>query len=175
MGFDLGDLTKIPSDEERIAQALSKIEGELKHVDGPDVWSRDDQSPGMLMLLRDCATSAHGVGLALEMAFELGKAAVLGKSDPAALPKFRAAEQARRRGALESRKGLIERSKEWKTVARQMVDANVGRSTDEKITKDICVELDKLRLSRSRRTVFNYVRERRGTTRKGAAGYSRAT
>ena len=59
MGFDLGDLTKIPTDEELVAQALGKIEGELKHLDDPDIWSRDDESPGLLMLLEDCVASEY--------------------------------------------------------------------------------------------------------------------
>jgi hypothetical protein len=174
MGFDLRDLTKFPSDEERIAQALSKIEGELKHVTDPDVWSREDQSPGLLMLLEVCVASEY-YGIALAIAFDLGMAAVFGKVDPSALAKHRAGAEARRRGAVESRKGLIKTSREWKAVARQIVDVDVGRSTDEKVTKDICSALDKLNLTRSRRTVFNYVREVRGTTQKEALGYPQAT
>jgi hypothetical protein len=72
MGFDLGDLTKIPGDEERIAQALSKIERGLKHVDGSAVWGRDNESPGLLMLLEDCVASEH-YGIALSVAFDLGR------------------------------------------------------------------------------------------------------
>lgn len=162
MGFKLPDLTKIPSDEERITQALNEIEGDLEHVDDPHVWSWEGENPGLLMLLRDCVASGY-YGIALSVAFALGKAAVVGNADPAALSNLRAAAEARRQGARNSRVEPSKRAKEWKAVARRTMDADSGRSTDEKITKDICAELDKMRLTRSRRTVFNYVRELKRT------------
>ena len=160
MGFDLGDLTKIPSDEERIAQALSKIQEGLECIDDPHVWSWERESPGLFTLLEDCVGSEY-YAIALSLAFALGQAAVVGKADPAALSNARAAVEARRRGARNSRIEPIKRADEWKAVARRVMDADGGSLTDEKMTEKICAELGKLRLTCSRRTVFNYVRQLR--------------
>jgi hypothetical protein len=97
MGFKF-DVTNMPTDEERVAEALDEIEEGVKHVGDPEVWRWAEESPGMLMLLRDCATSAHGIGIALEIAFELGKVSVVRKADPAAWAKFVAGMDARARG-----------------------------------------------------------------------------
>ena len=132
-----------------IVRSLAEIEGGLKGVDDAGVWKEDDgESQGLLPLLRKLVpvepAPTWEIALALRVAFDLGKAAVLRKVEPAALLRFREAQEAQRRGAVELRKELIKRSKEWKAVARQMVDAEVERSTDEKVTKDICAKLDKL-------------------------------
>jgi hypothetical protein len=180
MGVKFDVITGVWGGEPMIVRSLAEIEDGLKGVDDPGVWKEGDgESQGLLPLLRELVPTepppTWEVALALSVAFELGRAAVVGKAGPAALTKFKAAADARRRGARNSRVKLVKRAEEWKAVARQIVDADVGRSTDEKITKDICAELDKLRLTRSRRTVFNYVRQRRETARKEAVGYSRAT
>lgn len=163
MGFKLPDLANMPSNEERIAEALATIEVGLQDIDDPAVRCRDDESPGLLMLLKQCVSAdpTWDMAMAVEIAFDLGRAAVVGKADPAALSNFRAAVEARRRGARNSRLEPIKRAEEWKAVARRTMDAVRGSSTDETITKAICAELDKLRLTRSRRTVFNYIRELR--------------
>jgi hypothetical protein len=128
MGFDLGDLTNIPTDEELIAQTLGKIEGELKHVDDPNVWSRDDESPGLLMLLEDCIASEY-YGIALSIAFDLGIAAVLDKVDPSALAKHRAGVKARRQGTQRSTITRQASATEWRAVLPQLLEKHraVGR------------------------------------------------
>jgi hypothetical protein len=180
MGFKFNVITGAFGGEPLIVRSLAEIEEGLKGVADPGVWNEEDgEGQGLLPLLRELVPTVPPptweVALAISVAFELGKAAVIGKVGPAALTKVKDAAEARRRGARNSRVELVKRAEEWKAVARRIMDADLGRSTGEKITKDICVELDKSRLTRSRRTVFNYVRERRGTTRKEAVGYSRAT
>jgi hypothetical protein len=59
MGFDLGDLTKIPSDEQRWRDLLSRLEAEFADVDDPAVHSRDDEAPGMLLMIERCVDSGH--------------------------------------------------------------------------------------------------------------------
>jgi hypothetical protein len=166
MGFKLPDFTNMPSDEERVAEALATIEIGLKGIDDPAVRCRDDESPGLLMLLEQCVSAdpTWDMAMAVKLAFDLGKAAVLGKADPAALQNLRAAAKARRQGARNSRIEPVRRAEEWKTVARRIMDAASAYPGDEEITKDIRSELEKLRMTRSRRTVFNYVRELRRPT-----------
>ena len=85
MGFKLPDLTKIPIDGETcMAEELARIEEELKHIDDPNVWRRDDGGDGLFWELRWRAgidptlQTADAVGIA----FELGKIAAGGKADP---------------------------------------------------------------------------------------------
>jgi hypothetical protein len=162
----------------RIVEALAEIDEALKDVVDPSVHNHDEEAPGLLDLLdhvvgvaeyeeipgdRDAMDALENLASAIGIAFELGKAAVVGNADPAALSTLRAAAEARRQGARNSRVAPTKRAEEWKAVARRTMGADSGSSTDEKITKDICAELDKLRQTRSRRTVFNYVREMRKT------------
>jgi hypothetical protein len=168
MGFTFDITTGSINGESMIARTMTEIENGLKGVTDPAVRNEDDgESQGLLPLLRKLIPAdpppTREVALALSVAFELGKAAVVGKADPAALSNLRAAAEARRQGARNSRVAPAKRAEEWKAIARRTMNADSVSSTDEKITKDICAELDKMRLTRSRRTVFNYVRELRGT------------
>jgi hypothetical protein len=89
MGFDLGDLTKISIDGTTcMAEALSKIEDGLRGLTDSEVRSEEDHNPGLLRLLRDYLAgfdpSWQAAG-AIEIAFELGKAAADEKTDLVAL------------------------------------------------------------------------------------------
>src|SRR5271154_4572984 len=79
------DFTPVSIDgEECMANALSKIEDGLKDVVAPAVRSEDEESPGLLMLLRDYLAGLDPTWQAagaLEIAFELGRAAEGGKYD----------------------------------------------------------------------------------------------
>ena len=46
MGFTF-DLTNMPSNEERMAESLTKIKGGLKGIDNPDVRSRGEESSSL--------------------------------------------------------------------------------------------------------------------------------
>jgi hypothetical protein len=165
MGFKFDITTGSINGKPMIARTMTGIENGLIGIIDPSVRNEDDgEGQGLLPLLRKLVPieppPTWEVALALSVAFELGKAAVLGKADPAALLHLRAAAKARRQGARNSRIDAVQRAEEWRAVARRIMDANSG-SPDEKITGDICAKLERLRLNRSRRTVFNYVRELR--------------
>ena len=86
MGFDL-KLVNIDGPT-CMAEALARIEDGLKDVDDSIAHNEDEESPGLLRLLRDYLAGvepAWETAGALEIAFELGKAAAGGKADAAAL------------------------------------------------------------------------------------------
>jgi hypothetical protein len=113
MAFEL-KLVSIDGDE-CMVKALGKIEDGLKDVTDLDVRSEDDESPGLLILLRDYLAGfdptwqAAGV---LEIAFELGKAAASGKVDPTARQRL----GGRLRGAARRN----EADRVWRDNAKQI-------------------------------------------------------
>jgi hypothetical protein len=129
MGFKLPDLTKFPIDGETcMAKELVSIEEELKHIDDPNVWHRDDGGPngepdGLFWELRWRASidptyhTADAVGLA----FELGKAAASGKIDQAAVQRFHAKANAQR--SAEVRKA---KAKAWGAMLEIIVREERG-------------------------------------------------
>jgi hypothetical protein len=113
MGFDLGDLTKIPIDGETcMAEELARIEEQLKHIDDTDIWRRDNSGPGGLFWeltwrasIDPTLHTADSVGIA----FELGKIAAGGRADPLFAQRLGGRALARlRRGAADA----------WKAAAK---------------------------------------------------------
>jgi hypothetical protein len=88
LAFEL-KLVSIDGDE-CMAKALAEVERGLQHVNDPDVWRRDggpDGPTGLLWELRRYAAAyppSYEAATAIEIAFELGKAATSGKVDPTA-------------------------------------------------------------------------------------------
>jgi hypothetical protein len=74
MGFNLDFIANAPTDEERLAAVVAKIEADLRRVapDDPALWSRDDESPGSIMLLEQCVASGYH-DLALEIVQQLSR------------------------------------------------------------------------------------------------------
>jgi hypothetical protein len=126
MAFEL-KLVSIDGDE-CMAKAVGKIEDELKDVTDSDVRSEDDQSPGLLMLLRDYLAGfdpTWQAAGAIEIAFELGKAAAGGKTDAAALRERllrgpRAAGEKKKREADEWRQPAYQLWLEHRATDRRM-------------------------------------------------------
>jgi hypothetical protein len=113
MGFSLDRIATVPSEDEMIANALATIREGLKGVADRRVWdvaSQPGDSPGLVQLVEESVhvdADAWSWAFALKIAFELGRAAVVGKADPTEVAKFRAGVEARRRAALKgSRKGV---------------------------------------------------------------------
>jgi hypothetical protein len=101
MGFDVRHVSL--DGQECMAEALTKIEGGLKIVTDPAVHSRDEENPGLLMLLEHSLARTDptcDAATALEIAFELGQAAVAGKADPAVVEKLRGMPKAWHRGGV---------------------------------------------------------------------------
>jgi hypothetical protein len=137
MGFKLRDLTKIPVDGETcMAEELARIEEELKHVDDPGVWYRDDGGPdgepdGMFWELRWRASidpTLH-TAAAVGIAFELGKASIAGTVDSAVVSKWRAYKDAWRRGAQNGTTTRQANAAEWRAMLPQLIEKHraVGR------------------------------------------------
>ena len=175
MGFKLyfpdgpTDAERIADAQERIADVLAQIKGSLERVDDPHVWGGypdgwrpgdedDEDDPrvpvGLFLNLERCTRGdpTWQMAMAIDIAFALGKRAANGDVDFADLQRR---IEACRRGALNA---AAVKSGEWKAVAHEMLDADKGRTTDEKITDKIDAELEKRRLKRARRTIFNEVR-----------------
>jgi len=113
MGFKF-DFTNMPSDEERVAEALAKIEARLKNIDDPAVRSRDDQDPGLLMLLEQLVSVHADVWqwtLALSVAFDLGRYA--------AGEKVSVTERQRLAGLVRAAQ-IKAKADAWQTPAKQI-------------------------------------------------------
>jgi len=118
MGYKY-DATNVPTDEERIAEALSEIECELDHVRG-DPARREPTDPGILTLLEDCVSSEYW-GLALSIAFALGRASIVGYVDPAAAARAIDELKAQRRvGEDRGRKVSDEADDKWRREAEKI-------------------------------------------------------
>jgi hypothetical protein len=142
MGFKY-DVTNVPTDEERIAEALSEIERGLKHIRGDPVWSREPTDPGMLMLLEDCVNSEYW-GIALSIAFTLGRASIVGKVDPAAAARAIAAKEAQRRaGGDRAEQIMDEADTRWRRKGEKIWReryANLAPDDPDRITvEDLAV------------------------------------
>ena len=98
----------------KVVEALAEIDDALKDVGDPSVRNHDEEAPGLLDLLNDdvgrvgqydeirhdaaAMFALENFALAIGIAFELGQAAVLGRADPAALARHRAAREGHRQG-----------------------------------------------------------------------------
>jgi len=119
MGFKLRDLTKIPTDEENIARALREIERGLDHVRKDGVWSREPTDPGLLMMLEDCV-GGESWGIALSIAFTLGRVSIVGK-DGAAIERAIDEKKAQcRAGANRAVQLAAERDARWRIESEEM-------------------------------------------------------
>jgi hypothetical protein len=142
MGFEY-DVTNVPTDEERIATALREIGDGLKHVRGDPVWSRERTAPGMLMLLEDCVNSEYW-GIALSIAFTLGRASIVGKVDPAAAARAIAEKEAQcRAGADRAEEIRDEADTRWRREGEKIWReryANLAPDDPDRITvEDLAV------------------------------------
>ncbi len=144
MGFKY-DVTNVPTDEERMAQALSEIEGGLRHVRGDPVWSRESTDPGMLMLLEDCVASEYW-GLALNIAFDLGRASIVGRVDPDAAARAIAEKAAQRLAGDDRAKKISEAAdirwrregeEVWRVRYANLAPDDPNRITVEELAKAI--------------------------------------
>jgi hypothetical protein len=126
MGFDL-KLVNIDGPT-CMAEALCKIEDGLRGVTDSEVRSEEDHNPGLLMLLRDYLAGFEPTWQsagALEIAFELGKAALGGKTDAAELRERllrgpKAAGEKKKREADEWRKPAYQLWLEHRATSRGM-------------------------------------------------------
>ena len=108
------DNGNMPSDEERVAEALAKIEAKLKNIDVAAVRSQDDQDPGLLMLLEQLVIVHAGVWqwtLALSVAFDLGRYA--------AGEKVSVTERQRLAGLVRAAQ-IKAKADAWQTPAKQI-------------------------------------------------------
>ena len=137
MGFKLRDLTKIPTDDENIAKALREVERELDHVREDGVWSREPTDPGLFMMLEDCV-GGESWGIALSIAFTLGRVSIVGKNGPAAIARAIAEKKAQcRAGKSRAVQLAAERDARWRIKGEEMwrkLYANLAPDDPNRIT-----------------------------------------
>jgi hypothetical protein len=142
MGFDL-KLVNIDGPT-CMAEALARIEDGLKGVDDPVVRSEDEESPGLLTLLRDYLAGvdpAWETAGALEIAFELGKAAAGGKLDAEALARLGGTARGAQRKAEADRVWRNDAKKIWRDTRGSRAKDDPGRKSQDIVAEIICREV----------------------------------
>ena len=140
--FRDGEVVRL-SGAERIAHALAEVRAELerKPVTDPKVWSGhpdgwhpgdedDEDDPrvpvGLFLNLERCTRSdpSWQMAMAIEFAFELGKAAIVGEADPVAAARLMAGMKAmadgRRNGIGESLRRRQAKAEGWRMSVRSI-------------------------------------------------------
>jgi hypothetical protein len=142
MGFDL-KLVNIDGPT-CMAEALARIEDGLKDVDDSVVHNEDEESPGLLRLLRDYLAGvepAWETAGALEIAFELGKAAAGGKLDAAALARLGGMARGAQRKAEADRVWRDDAKQIWRDTRGSRTGGDPLRKSQNIVADIICAEV----------------------------------
>jgi hypothetical protein len=122
MGFKF-DVTNMPSDAERWSDLLARLEAEFAGIDDPAVHSRDDEAPGMLLLLERCIAGSY-YDLAANVVADL------------------CGNKAQRLGARARAKVGRRTVDQWHALAHEVWQALLGRG----LSRNRCAEIIKDRL-----------------------------
>ncbi|MBV8103837.1 MAG: hypothetical protein JO223_04285 [Hyphomicrobiales bacterium] len=108
----------------RLDRAFNRMRDSMKHM----MWSADVyEMMGELDQLvrgddsaipddREARSMFYGIATALELAFDLGQAAIAGRVDPSALARFRSGVEARRQGAKVSAAARRASAADWRAA-----------------------------------------------------------
>lgn len=177
-------------DAEEIANTLAEVKAGLKrkHVTDPKVWSghpdgwspgdEDDENDhvevGLFQNLERCtrSNSTWQMAMAIRIAFELGKAAIVGEADPVAADRVVAGMEARRLASVNANEESSKRRRTkadkrdraafydrwWKKRGRHLAAGCVPKTSKDQLLDEIMPTLTKGEPGSSESTVLRAFR-----------------